>query len=268
MNTMRGAEQYSLNFSQWYMGRRPSPPPAGTPGQATMLTGDASSGTASGLSKMPYIRDTRRSVGVGGFRLNSTQLSSGDSFPDRVGIGDYLYFDVHANQGCPAMKFDGNLQPYQLPLRALTNDAVQNLVVAGKTMAQTNAANAATRLHPVEWVSGTAAGMLAVEMRGSAYRSGGGEGGAAPSTAKVVESCVRDPVALCPLQQKIRNLMPLDWKSCTSPGPAPSACSSACATCLKYGGGRGCLPKCKGCASGCTSCIQGGGGAACAGKCG
>lgn len=42
--------------------------------------------------------------------------------------------------------------------RSLTNAKYDNLLVAGKTIAQSFLVNAATRLHPVEWSSGTGAG--------------------------------------------------------------------------------------------------------------
>ncbi len=46
----------------------------------------------------------------------------------------------------------------------MTNRNIPNLLVAGKVMAQSFLANAATRLHPVEWSSGTAAGAAAAFM--------------------------------------------------------------------------------------------------------
>jgi hypothetical protein len=56
--------------------------------------------------------------------------------------------------------------PYYLPFRALTSADAPNLLVpvAGKTMAQSFWANAGTRLHPEEWVTGTAAGAAAAIM--------------------------------------------------------------------------------------------------------
>jgi hypothetical protein len=54
------------------------------------------SGTQHGLSKMVYWRDTRRAVGVDGFKLlhtelrdNDIQLPTGTPFEDSVAIGDY-----------------------------------------------------------------------------------------------------------------------------------------------------------------------------------
>jgi hypothetical protein len=57
-------------------------------------------GTRHGLSKWPYLRDSRRAVGVGGYKLLHTQLRdsqwcgkaacrTGDPFPDAVALGDY-----------------------------------------------------------------------------------------------------------------------------------------------------------------------------------
>lgn len=55
--------------------------------------------------------------------------------------------------------------------RALTSEAAPNLLVAGKTMALTFWANAAVRLHPEEWVTGTAAGVAAVHMAANKWTS-------------------------------------------------------------------------------------------------
>ena len=61
--------------------------------------------------------------------------------------------------------------PYYLPFRALTVQGAPNLLVAGKTMAQSFYANAATRLHPEEWASGLAAGAAAALMRQRGWTS-------------------------------------------------------------------------------------------------
>ncbi|GMI09523.1 hypothetical protein TrVE_jg10391 [Triparma verrucosa] len=197
VETLKKAEDYSLGFADWYLDQVPSDfafDPA-------ILTGDESSGTGSGLSKMPYIRDTRRSIGIDGFWLTSGDLSSGMQVPDSIGIGDYLYFDEHSVQGCE-LQFNGTLQPYQIPLRALTNQDFDNLLAAGKTMAQSNAANAATRLHPMEWVVGTAAGILASEVleRGE--------------VKAIVKECMGEE--LCDVQKRVGEISPLDWQCSVS----------------------------------------------------
>jgi hypothetical protein len=127
-------------------------------------------GTCHGLSKMPYIRDTRRSIGVDGFTINELDLSgniaqlTGTQFPDRVALGCYD-IDVHSIYGC---KYPGYIHhkilPYFIPFRALTNQKIMNLIVTGKTMAQTFFANSAIRLHPSEWSSGHAGGSAAAFM--------------------------------------------------------------------------------------------------------
>ena len=193
------AEAYALGFAPWFASRAPGSPPR-------IATGAGASGTGSGLSKVPYVRDTRRSVGLGGFRLNSSHLSAGLEFADRAGLGDYLYFDMHGMPGCKPPQPEGKLQPYTLPLRALTNERVGNLLVAGKTMAQTAVANEATRLHPVEWVSGTAAGVLAAHI----VAQGGVE--RAP-VSKVVAACAQSD-APCDVQRALSALGPISWKDC------------------------------------------------------
>jgi len=198
LTTLAAAEAYALGWLGWYANHTPASmrPP-------TVVAGARGSGTASGLAKLPYVRDTRRSVGLGGFVLRSADLSAATRFADRVGIGDYLYYDVHGVQGCAPPKFPSSpLQPYYLPLRALTTSAASatNLLVAGKTMAQTQAANAATRLHPVEWASGTAAGVLAVAALDA-------------TVPELIEACTASDDELCDVQRRVARLAPIDWAS-------------------------------------------------------
>ncbi len=130
-------------------------------------------GTGHGLAKMPYIRDTRRSLGLDGFVLRVSDFladqpgaKTGRVFADRIALGAYVA-DVHPIMNCEchgAGKDANRTLPFYLPFRALTNDRYGNLLVAGKTMAQTFLANSATRLHPIEWSSGTAAGVVAAWM--------------------------------------------------------------------------------------------------------
>ncbi|WP_197527712.1 FAD-dependent oxidoreductase [Posidoniimonas polymericola] len=127
-------------------------------------------GTGHGLSKTPYIRDTRRSIGLGDFLLSFEDISgappsqTGRRFGDRVALGAYAA-DIHPLAGCEyselAHASDRSPLPYYIPYRSLTNRDFDNLLVAGKTMAQTFLANSAVRLHPSEWSSGCAAGAAA-----------------------------------------------------------------------------------------------------------
>jgi hypothetical protein len=50
--------------------------------------------------------------------------------------------------------------PYYIPLRAMTNRDIDNLITIGKTMAQSFLVNSAVRLHPVEFSIRQAAGVV------------------------------------------------------------------------------------------------------------
>eukprot|EP01084_Bolivina_argentea_P175721 304234_1 len=140
--------------------------------------------TAYGLSKYPYFRDTRRPYGLFGFKLNhSTMLplynetskngnyNVGYKFKDRIAIGNYP-FDMHLlyeclnNNSYPNYINQKNKQnvPFYIPFRSIANNELNNLLFAGKVIAQSFYANAATREHPTEWNTGVAAGGTAFYM--------------------------------------------------------------------------------------------------------
>lgn len=93
-------------------------------------------------------------------------------FPDSVGIGHYA-IDFH-----PCMTLSppdapgnteregerrgaGNAYPFQIPLRAMIPQKIDNLLVGGKSIATSHIAAAAYRVHSFEWSSGAAAGTVA-----------------------------------------------------------------------------------------------------------
>ena len=161
------AERRALAWHAWFKNH---PPEGIAPGQVSLEIGAL--GTGHGLAKLPYVRDTRRSVGLDGFLLTAADLTgpagskTGRRFPDRVALGAYPA-DVHPLTSCPMPAYIGGAHatlPFLIPFRALTNERFGNLLVAGKTMAQSFLANAATRLHPIEWATGTAAGVAAADM--------------------------------------------------------------------------------------------------------
>ena len=87
--------------------------------------------------------------------------------------------------------------PFCIPFRGLTHRELGNLLVAGKTMAQSFLANSATRLHPIEWSTGTAAGVAAAHMAATGRTS-------------------RETLAaIAELQPLVRRKTPIDW---TLPG--------------------------------------------------
>jgi hypothetical protein len=132
-------------------------------------------GTVHGLAKLPYLRDSRRSLaGLGGFRLQISALLGGSKvghlFNDTVALG-HFYADIHPLSerlsGCKVPKHmlhGQRVLPFHIPFRSLTVENSPNLLVAGKSIAATFHVNAATRMHPVEWSTGVAAGAAAVTM--------------------------------------------------------------------------------------------------------
>lgn len=133
-------------------------------------------GTTTGLSLMPYIRDTRRSVGLNNYELSFSEISS-SALPvprlplvyDSIAIGTYP-LDIHPLQNAcdvsslPTPPQTTSVRLYQIPLRAMTSKDVMNLIPAGKTMSQSFLVSSSTRIHPTEWNLGVAAGIMASYM--------------------------------------------------------------------------------------------------------
>ncbi|MDW8421268.1 MAG: FAD-dependent oxidoreductase [Pseudanabaenaceae cyanobacterium SKYGB_i_bin29] len=181
--------------------------------------------TAHGLSKYPYIRESRRIIGrpgwghPQGFTVTELDISRRDYtdpyyrqvltpaqyrsvmailaglesatvitgqvkpeqvkkrsrstiFVDSVGIGHYA-IDFHpcmekypvelpGNRERPGeRRAQGSAYPFQIPLRAMIPQKIDNLIVAGKSIATSHIAAAAYRVHSFEWSSGAAAGTTA-----------------------------------------------------------------------------------------------------------
>ncbi len=93
-------------------------------------------------------------------------------FPDAIGIGHYA-IDFHpcmeqsppeapGNKERPGEKRGaGQAYPFQIPLRAMIPQKIDNLLVGGKSIATSHIAAAAYRVHSFEWSAGAAAGTVA-----------------------------------------------------------------------------------------------------------
>ncbi len=93
-------------------------------------------------------------------------------FPDSVGIGHYA-IDFHPCMTQSPPEAPGNTEregerrgagtayPFQIPLRAMIPQKIDNMLVAGKSIATTHIAAAAYRVHSFEWSAGAAAGVTA-----------------------------------------------------------------------------------------------------------
>jgi hypothetical protein len=93
-------------------------------------------------------------------------------YADSVGIGHYA-IDFHPCMTLSPPEAPGNTEkegerqgaaqayPFQIPLRAMIPQRIDNLLVAGKAIAVSHIASAAYRVHSYEWSSGAAAGTVA-----------------------------------------------------------------------------------------------------------
>jgi hypothetical protein len=121
-------------------------------------------GTADGLSKYPYIRESRRLKARG----RVLEQDIGDEFQpgprakwfrDSIGTAFYM-IDIHP---CSANERGRMMmpRPFQIPMSALEPRELVNFLAAGKNLGVTHLTNGAFRLHPVEWNIGEAAATMA-----------------------------------------------------------------------------------------------------------
>lgn len=101
-----------------------------------------------------------------------TRRSRSTIYPDSVGIAQYA-IDFHPCMTMSPPEAPGNTEregvrqghghsyPAQIPLRAMIPQKIDNMLVAGKTMAASNIAAGAYRVHSFEWSIGAAAGTTA-----------------------------------------------------------------------------------------------------------
>ena len=121
-------------------------------------------GTPDGLAQQTYVRESRRIVAH--TTLSQTDMQRrpepGAVSPDAVGIGWYN-LDIHptcvSGHGVNAA-----VEPFVLPLGAFVPLNADNLLPGCKNIGVTHLANACTRVHPVEWLVGEVAGLIAATL--------------------------------------------------------------------------------------------------------
>ncbi|MGB7892578.1 MAG: FAD-dependent oxidoreductase [Microcoleus sp.] len=103
---------------------------------------------------------------------DTTSRSRATIYPDSVGIGHYA-IDFHPCMTNSPPEAPGNTEregtrkgqgqayPFQIPLRAMIPQKIDNMLVAGKSIAVSHTAAAAYRVHSFEWSAGAAAGVTA-----------------------------------------------------------------------------------------------------------
>jgi hypothetical protein len=162
VRALQDAKRVSLGFLYWLQTEAPA---SGTRcGAPELRLRPDVMGTADGLSKHPYIRESRRIRAVKTIveQEVSARHQAGPRaayFADSVGVGWYP-IDIHRS-GPDDVGASCRTKPFQIPLGALLPVRMVNLIAGGKNVGTTHITNGCYRLHPVEWNIGEAAGALA-----------------------------------------------------------------------------------------------------------
>jgi hypothetical protein len=108
------------------------------------------------IAPMLGIRESRRIHGD--HMLTTDDVITGATFPDAIAMGAY-HIDIHRPDG--SWVDSRSVQPYDIPLRCLTVNGIENLLVAGKCVSASHEALASTRVIPTCMAQGQAAGAVA-----------------------------------------------------------------------------------------------------------
>lgn len=155
---LQDAKRASLGFAWWIRHKVPRDDKSGD-GYPELVVMPSAMGSGDGLSQHPYIRESRRIVPLRtiveeDLAVDFQHSSRAAHYSDTVGIGSYP-IDIHS---CDHQDFTSQSKPYEIPLGALIDRDVDNLMAVGKAMGTTHITNGAYRLHPTEWASGEAVG--------------------------------------------------------------------------------------------------------------
>jgi hypothetical protein len=165
LKALQEAKELAIGFCNWL--QTEAPRDEGGKGYPEMVLDAPAMGTADGLSKYPYIRESRRIKAL--YTIVEQDVAAGyqpgrvrgKHFADSVGIGLYG-IDIHANDAEKKLP-PAQTKPFQVSLGALIPADTDNLLAACKNIGTTHITNGCYRLHPVEWGIGEAAGMLAAD---------------------------------------------------------------------------------------------------------
>ncbi len=163
------SRQMSMALVYWL--QTESPRSDGKKGWPGLRLCPEQTGTKDGLAMAAYIRESRRIKAD--FTILEQHVSkpirdrefgkdnaTAEQFKDSVGIGHYLYMDLHqTSEG--EKKGGSQVYPFQIPLGSLLPVRVRNVLPACKNLGVTHLTNGCYRLHPTEWNIGEAAGALA-----------------------------------------------------------------------------------------------------------
>ena len=132
-------------------------------------------GTADGFAQQIYVRESRRIVGYK--CLTQTDIVADGSndltlaFRADSIVAGWYNMDIH-----PTVEsghgVNAKVRPFEIPLGCFVPRDCDNLIAACKNISVTHLVNAATRVHPIEWAIGEAAGLLAVHCVQSRVNAG------------------------------------------------------------------------------------------------
>ena len=151
----REAKRLSLGFLYWLQTEAPRGERQGYP--ELKLRPDVM-GTSDGLAKTPYVRESRRIVGLE--RVLEHHLVDAYDWRTPVAAGWYP-LDLHPCVGNAQCSVYRPTRPFTLPLGMLVPQTRVNLLAACKNVSTTHLSNGACRVHHVEWALGEAAGVVA-----------------------------------------------------------------------------------------------------------
>ena len=160
---VRGAKQLSACLLYWL--QHAAPHPDGVDKGYPNLTLDHEAlGTADGFAQQVYVRESRRMIGIA--TLTQSDIIDTDNthqpfhHPHSVGVAWYN-MDIHPT--CVSGHgVNAKVRPFTLPLGVFVSRDCDNLIPACKNISVTHLVNAATRVHPIEWLIGEVAALLAI----------------------------------------------------------------------------------------------------------
>lgn len=205
LRQLSAAKDLSLSFYHWLktqMGR-----PDGGAGYPEICLEPEAMGTVDGLSKFPYVRESRRIIAMQTLRQQDVEAPErglrlrGRFFANAVAIGCYD-IDLHAGP-CDKTTRQIPTLPFQIPLGALIPVGTENLIPAAKNIGVTHITNGCIRVHNVQWGIGEAAGRLA---------------GYCLDRSLIPEEVQLDPTAVLALQTRlVAGGAPIYWYGNLSP---------------------------------------------------
>ena len=155
------ARELSLCWLHWL--HTEAPRPDGGRGLPHWQPAPQLLGTSDALAQQVYVRESRRIVAQDTLTQRALlQPPAADApAPDSVGIGWYA-LDIHPT--CVSGHgVNATVHPFTLPLGAFLPQHADNLLPACKNIGMTHLASACARVHPVEWLVGEVAGLLAAQ---------------------------------------------------------------------------------------------------------